>query len=183
MRRMGSLLPVVLLPAVLACTGQVQVSDLKERDGIWYVSDPSDPFTGEAVAWHDNGQPMTRKPFVDGKVDGVWTEWNEDGGKRYEASWKEGKQHGPSTWWYDDGQMKKQEEYAMDVPNGVHREWYENGQMKSQRPFIDGDPDGTWLFWTDQGRVDRKEVYKDGVLERAESREDQEAAEEVEEEQ
>jgi len=179
MRRV--LTAAMLVVGMIACSGATSIGDLKQKDGIWYVSSPDKPYTGEATSFYASGKPEARKFIKAGKVDGVWIEWYEDGRKRYEATWKDGLQEGKSSRWYPGGQVKLEEEHAMGTLNGVQREYYENGQKKSERPFVDGKPYGTWTFWNEEGRKEKVEIYQDGVLARTEANEFLEEAEAAEE--
>ncbi len=177
MRR--NLAAAMFVVGTIACSGATSIGDLKQKDGIWYVSSPDVPYTGEATSYYPSGKPEARKFFEAGKVDGPWTEWYEDGRKRYEAIWKDGLQEGRSTRWYPGGQVKTAEDHAMGTLNGVQREYYENGNKKSERPFVDGVPYGTWTFWNEEGRKEKVEIYQDGVLARTEANEFLEGNEEA----
>jgi hypothetical protein len=50
--------------------------------------------------YHNNGQKMEgKKPYKDGKKDGIEIKWYENGQKKEEVTWKGGRRTGLWTWW------------------------------------------------------------------------------------
>ena len=86
----------------------------QERNGLVYLPNQEEPFTGNNLCKHKNGQKKSEGKIKDGKPVGKWTEWYENGQKGSESNWKDGK------------------------PDGKWTEWYENGQIKSERNYKDG---------------------------------------------
>lgn len=71
--------------------------------GIWFYKDQ--PFTGWAVAKHDNGR-LERKEFL-----------------------QTGLQHGLTTTWYEDGQPKSESNWHYGLPDGLEVMWHGNGEV------------------------------------------------------
>ena len=77
------------------------VEDLKleERNGVMYLPNHEEPYTGKYVTWHKNGQKQEEGAYKDGKEDGLATLWYENGQKATEAMHKAGKKNGLATLW------------------------------------------------------------------------------------
>ena len=49
------------------------------KDGLWYVIDEDEPYTGVAEAFHENGKLRSSTKIKDGKAYGLIREWDENG--------------------------------------------------------------------------------------------------------
>jgi antitoxin component YwqK of YwqJK toxin-antitoxin module len=117
------LLAVILL---VGCTKVIDAEQLQERGGLYYQVNASNPFTGTAQAFHENGQKNYEYNYVDGEFHGLSTEWYEDGQKESEANLVDGKLHGLVTFWYENGQ-KESEANFVDGEEQSLSTWSENG--------------------------------------------------------
>ena len=125
---------------MVGCGEQVvNESKLQDRNGVMYIPNEENPFTGRAESFYDNGQKEWEANYKDGKVDGLWTDWYENGQKKAEANWKDGKEAGFTT------------------------AWYENGQKQGEGHSKDGERHGVWIFYTEYGTELVRETYKDGI--------------------
>ena len=52
---------------------------LLDRNGIAYISNEQEPFTGRAQSKYENGQPRLEGTFKDGKPEGLHRSWDENG--------------------------------------------------------------------------------------------------------
>ena len=68
----------------------VDYDSIEERDGLYYQTNESEPFSGWAKSMYDSGQVQALAQFKDGKQDGLFTEWDEYGQKMAEAIHKDG---------------------------------------------------------------------------------------------
>ncbi|NND63485.1 MAG: hypothetical protein HKN48_09865 [Flavobacteriaceae bacterium] len=110
-------------------------------------------YTGEAIAYHDNGFVKTLRNFKDGKYHGLWTEWYANGNRKFQGDRYENKGQGLTRWWFENGQLKKQLTYTKDQRQGVQLYWYPNGNIKQIRYFIDDSASGPWSTFTENGEV------------------------------
>ena len=156
-------LAVTCLVVVVAggcCTPKsVDMDNLQERGGLWYLPNEVTPFTGHAVSVWDNSQKRSQGAYKDGKEHGTWTFWNEDGQKWFEGEFKDGKEHGTLTEWHENGQKSAEGEFKDGQRHGTGIGWYENGQKSAEVEFKDGQPHGTWTYWAVDGSLDRTETY------------------------
>jgi antitoxin component YwqK of YwqJK toxin-antitoxin module len=130
------LLAVILL---VGCTKVVDFGQLQKRDGLNYQVNASNPFTGTAQVFYENGQKKTEVNYVDGKRHGLGTAWDENGQKAAEINYVDGKEHGLWNSWYENGQKKTEVNYVDGKPHGKVITWYENGQKESEANFVDGE--------------------------------------------
>ena len=79
----------------------------------------------------------------DGKLDGVFSNWYKNGKKKSEGYFKAGKQE--ALWSY----------------------WYESGDILREQQMRAGKLHGSYTVWNTQGLMYKKELYSDGVLQRA----------------
>jgi hypothetical protein len=117
--------------------------------------------------YYDDGQIRSERPYVNGKVHGVFRLWHENGVLRQELPYVEDVFHGLMRRWGRDGRLKR--ECNFEHGSGVSRGYYPNGQLSSELPVRDNNyphgiqrlwsPTGELLlehFYTRQGRVSKK---------------------------
>ena len=54
-------------------------TDAQERNGIIYLPNETEPFTGNNLCEYENGQNKSKGEIKDGKKDGEWIQWFENG--------------------------------------------------------------------------------------------------------
>ena len=82
-------------------------TDGQNRDGIFYLSNDTEPFTGKNLCLYEDGQFSIKGQFKDGKPDGNWTVWHQNGQIQSEENYKDGKKDGKHTSWYVENGIKK----------------------------------------------------------------------------
>ena len=80
--RITILLSMLLLVISFGCGEDVVVEDLKleERNGVMYLPSDEEPYTGEYLKWHENGQKWLELICKDGKIVTVFG-WKPNGEK------------------------------------------------------------------------------------------------------
>jgi antitoxin component YwqK of YwqJK toxin-antitoxin module len=86
-------------------------TDTQERNGLVYLPNQQEPFTGKNLCKYENGQIELEGKVKDGKLDGKMTAWHENGQKKYERNYKDGKLDGKMTEWHENGQKKYERNY------------------------------------------------------------------------
>ena len=128
---------MLVMLGLWGCASQKKIVDADnviEREGIYYVEGESDPFSGEAVTYYDNGQLKSRVGFLNGKEHGKAILWYKNGQKESEMAFHNGKPHGKIVSWYGTGQKHTEGEYKYGEPIGINTYWYENGQKMQEIP-------------------------------------------------
>ena len=64
------------------------------------------------------GEKRAEANFVNGKLEGLFTEWHRNGEKAEEGRYQNDKREGAFTTWYDNGNKESLEEYRANVLNG-----------------------------------------------------------------
>ena len=59
--------------------GAVDIESTKEREGLRYRPNESEPYSGWAKIVDDSGQVRVLGQLKDGKLVGLWTKWHENG--------------------------------------------------------------------------------------------------------
>ena len=107
----------------------VETNDVQERNGLYYLVNQQEPFTGDNLCVYTNsGQYYSKGKIKKGKEDGNWTSWYENGQKKREKNYKDGKKDGKSTYWYHHGQIGYERTYKDGKKDGKETWWYESGQ-------------------------------------------------------
>ena len=70
---MRILLLVIALVLCVGCGKSVDKSDLLERNGLMYLPNSEDPFSGSAFSHHYNGQKESESEWKDGKLNGKFS--------------------------------------------------------------------------------------------------------------
>ena len=121
-----------------ATADAVDSSKLQDRNGIMYLANEENPFTGRAESFYENGQKELESNYKDGKPDGLWTWWYENGQKKKEGNLKDGKSVGLWTIWKKNEQKWLEINYKDDKEDELYTYWYENGQKESEQNCKDG---------------------------------------------
>ena len=148
----------------------IDLSKLKDRDGVKYLPNEETPFTGRAC-WYKNGQKRSEGNFKDGKMDGLWITWSD--GRKWgkgllktgEVNFKDGKQHGLENhiWYpYYNGQKMWEVNYKDGKKDGTFIGWDEEGLKLVEENYKDGKPEGLWIKYKRDGTESSRETYKDG---------------------
>ena len=72
--------------------------EFQTRNGLVYLPDQEEPFTGKNICKYENGQKSEEGNYLNGKRDGKWTWWYENGQKWVEANYKDGKMLRRTEW-------------------------------------------------------------------------------------
>ena len=90
-----TILFVCIVSSLLSGCGSVEETICKEtegqeRNGLVYLPNQEEPFTGKNLCKYENGQNKVKGNYKDGKPDGKWTWWYENGQKKEESNYKYG---------------------------------------------------------------------------------------------
>ncbi len=136
-------------------------TDTQIRNGIIYLPNETEPFTGKYLCEYENGQIKSQGKFKDGKPKDKRTKWYENGQIQSEVRYnKDGKQVGKMTSWYENGQVKSQGKFKDGKKDGKWTWWYENGLIKEENNLKDGIYDGKWTTWFENGQKESERNFK-----------------------
>lgn len=165
-------------------TEQVVPADLTEdRDGITYLKDENEPYTGTITEvpfvnegkaryvmmngkkhglqrlWHANGKLSMEYNSADGKREGWARTWHFNGTLATEEHYKNGLLSGTTRSWHDNGQLAYVGQYEKDVPFGYLVWFHENGRPKKTGFFRNDKPDGLWVEWDEEGKETSRKYF------------------------
>ena len=141
----------------------VESSFVQERNGLFYLPNQQEPFTGDNLCEYFNTQYKSKGQIKQGKFDSKWTYWFENGQIKSEANYKDGKLEGKQIEWHENGQIEEESVYENDkLVSQTKYEYYENGQKSSEVNAKDGKKDGKWVEWDENGQIFSEATFKDG---------------------
>ena len=112
-------------------------TDAQDRNGIIFLPNQTEPFTGKNLCKYENGQVKSKGEIKDG----FYLE---------------------ETSWYENGQMWSNSNYKDFKLHGKLNSWFENGQMKFEIDFKNGLMDGNFIRWNIDGQKEFEGKFKDG---------------------
>ena len=121
---------LVSLPLLLGGCGENNIKPkLEFREGIGYLKESNQPYTGIQTGWYRNGR------------------------KKFEIHFKNGKEHGPAIGWYANGQKRYEGTHNNGKGVGMNTAWHENGQKMVEEIYKDGNKiKGSEKFWNSKGQ-------------------------------
>jgi antitoxin component YwqK of YwqJK toxin-antitoxin module len=169
------------------CTNGIHYFKTLDAAFYYQVSLYNQPnFTGVWRSFHDNGNIFTEEMYINGLLNGPFTEWNvygiktcegehlndnkennwiswyNDGTKHSEGNYVNNDRHGHWTHFYGNGNKEYEGEYANDRKHGRWTYFYPNGDKKSEGEYIDDKRENEWIFWDHTGATFTK-FYKNGI--------------------
>jgi colicin import membrane protein len=105
---------LILSSVLLGCSpSEVDYNLIQDRNGIAYLPNDSEPFTGKAVASYPSGQ------------------------QKIVVSYENGKPSGTTSEWYANGQIKTEQHFSGEAEGRV-RDWHQNGEVARDIKVLDG---------------------------------------------
>jgi antitoxin component YwqK of YwqJK toxin-antitoxin module len=143
---------------------------------------------GPARYYYESGQMLSKRKFVQGKMQGRAEDFYRDGKLKartsmkdnqlqggYESFFPDGTREsaciytrdsldGPLRSWYSNGQPKRIEHWAMDEKVGVDSVFYEDGKLESTTSYHRDEEDGPMRAYHRNGRLWTEWIYEKGRL-------------------
>ena len=170
------ILLAISLPLLLGGCGEktVNVEELEEREGIYYLVGSDTPYTGKVFLFHEKGQKSGEINVKNGREDGLSVSWHENGQKKVEVNFKDGLQNGLAIGWYDNGQKESERNFKDGVEISV-KYWNSKGVegvndkaleiRKGGIMYLEGSDTpytGKVFLFHENGQKEMKGNYKDG---------------------
>ena len=137
-------------------------TDAEIRNGLYYLTNMTKPFTGNSLCKSEDGR-LKKGKIKDGKKYKIWAAFYENGQIQQEHNYIEGKLNGKSTVWFENGHIEVEKNYKDGQLNGKSTWWLDNGQKFFEGNYRDGKKDGKWVFWK-KNRKEEERNYKDDYL-------------------
>ena len=134
------------------------------RNGLAYLVNQDNPFTGSIVNYHKGTrQYRIKAPYVNGKQHGTKIWYNKDGSKESEISYVNGKiHHGTEMVDYPDGSKRSETPYVDGKKHGTSIRYNRDGSKGAEIPYVDGERHGTQITYWDDGSKFSETPYVDG---------------------
>ena len=89
-------------------------TDAQDRNGIIFLPNQTEPFTGNNLCKYENGQIKLEVVYKNGKENGSWKQW------------------------YENGQVKSEVKFVDGIKEGIETIWNKNGTVRSKDQYING---------------------------------------------
>ena len=151
---------IAALGFVLASCGNIQHGttvdrsnpNLRLENGV--LSLDGTPFTGQLVAYHENGSLSHQAEYSQGRKQGVETKWYADGQLKEEREYQNGIKFGTHKGWWENGLIKFTYEFnESGLYEGSRCEWYVSGQLFREFNYVNGEEVGSQKLWTKTGKI------------------------------
>ena len=132
----------------------------RRADGLWYLADAEQPYTGMTERKHFDGTRINEISYRNGKQHGLTKFWYNTGNPRSVFHFSAGKLDGNSTYYYKGGGMQNLTTYRAGVLHGPTIDWWPNGKKSFEENYDNGIPNGVWRGWWPDGKVASEKIYR-----------------------
>ena len=100
---------------------KINFDQLQKRDGLFYMVNNKEPFTGEIVSYVQ-GKVEFEGNVQNGLKEGIWIYYYSNGQKMKEGVYTEGLKEGTWTYWAENGEIDNTEAYKVGTKLGIEEE-------------------------------------------------------------
>ena len=136
----------------------------RRADGLWYLADAEQPYTGMTERKHFDGTRINEISYRNGKQHGLTKFWYNTGNPRSVFHFSAGKLDGNSTYYYKGGGMQNLTTYRAGVLHGATIDWWPNGKKSFEENYDNGIPNGVWRGWWPDGKLASEKIYRNRSL-------------------
>lgn len=104
----------------------------KVIDGILYVVEKEELFTGKIVDYFSNGKVMIELNFINGKQNGIYRRYYENGSLRTEVNYKDDSYHGELKEYHTNGTIARKSQYRNGKKVGTVKVYGMTGGLESE---------------------------------------------------
>ena len=142
-----------------------QDAELRLRvDGLWYMPNRSEPYTGKAARAHFDGTKISVINYRAGKQHGLTRFWYNNGNLRSSFNYIDGQLDGNATYYYRNGNIQNLTMYQGGLKHGLTVDWWPEGKKSFEENYVKGFPEGRWLSWWPKGKLASEKVYRNRRL-------------------
>ncbi|MEM9142204.1 MAG: toxin-antitoxin system YwqK family antitoxin [Bacteroidota bacterium] len=120
------------------------------------------PFSGQAIAYHQNGMPSLKIHYSNGLKHGDYFKYFKDGSTSFQGHYVHGKPHGEAKSWWRNGNLRSTSNYVNGIGQGAQWQWYKNGVMFKRIQLVDGKEEGIQQSWRKNGKLYNNYEAKNG---------------------
>jgi antitoxin component YwqK of YwqJK toxin-antitoxin module len=119
---------------------------------------------GLAEDVYPSGKPKTQTRMEDDRLEGEYHAFYPDGARELSCTYRRDSLHGRLAAWYSNGQPKRIEHYDMDSKVGVDSVFYEDGRLERSTSYEDDLEHGPSRVYHRNGRQWTEWIYERGRL-------------------
>jgi antitoxin component YwqK of YwqJK toxin-antitoxin module len=117
--------------------------------------------SGDYKSIFPNGKIRFEGKYVNGQVNGVFTNYYYDGTPLSIKNYDHGLLDGDYTEYYYGGKLANKGSYTLDKKTGTWKTFYPDGGIWREEHYVDGNQEGKTLYYFPNGKIDREIMYKD----------------------
>jgi len=151
-------------PAASAAERTAQYGQLSEKDGLYFVSGESAPFTGVVRDSDETGKVRAERRFTAGKITAV-TQWYKDGTKAAETVIAA--KGLTRKLWYENGNLEEETVVVSEHGEKVSEQskmYYEDGKPRLEIGYRHEKLQGALREYAPDGGLSRDETYEQGKM-------------------
>jgi antitoxin component YwqK of YwqJK toxin-antitoxin module len=107
---------------------------------------------GKAEDYYPNGKVKAITSIVNGQLQGSYTSYFPDGNLEQQCFYTRDSLDGRMLSWYSNGRLKRIEHWVMDAKVGLDSVYYEDGKLESLISYLDNEQDGPMRIFHRNGR-------------------------------
>ncbi len=131
--------------------GTISLSEIEEKDGLYYRINEKKPFTGKLIDFYGEDKKKIEEFYQDGKIEGKSIYWYDNGQMKFDLTLENG--NGKKIGWYRTGQKKYEVGFRDWKANGKYIELYKSGKKKFEVNYKSGKADGKFTEWEENGWI------------------------------
>lgn len=112
----------IILIVSSCATKKINFDQLQDRNGLFYLVNDKEPFTGEIVSYKA-GKVEFEGEVNNGLKEGLWIYYFPNGQKEMEGVYREGLKEGTWSYWAENGELNDQEVYKLGNRLGNGEVW------------------------------------------------------------
>lgn len=160
----------IMVLTIFGC-GEVDYTKLQNRNGIYYMINSKEPFTGKTKNYDSLKNIKEEIIFKDGLKNGKYKLYYKNGQLKEKSNYKDNKYDGECRIYYENGQIAEIRNYKNGQIEGKYERYYKNGQMdvrynykinKSANGKFKLGYDGEYRSYYENGQVAEIKNYKNG---------------------
>ena len=142
----------------------VERPSLELRDGVWYLPNQAQPFSGYVLDHDSAGRLRVRSAVFNGRLHGDSIGWDTNGVPELQETFREGIPEGTRITWYPSGRKRSEGSLVNGQQQGIFRQWDETGSLSVEAEFVDGKPHGMSRAWHPDGSIKVEALMHGGLV-------------------
>ena len=113
--------------------------------------------------YYESGAVRDEIPYVNNKLEGIWTMYYENGNKRLEGTYIDNLANGSWKYYYETGEISSEGIAKDDIWQGKYIWYRQSGIKLKEGTYLDGKLDGDYIFYDEDGNQQGQVLFQNGV--------------------